>query len=77
MSSINKESQNWCYNFIFKGTVYIIIFFSYKMSLSKFLGHSKEPYGCPHCFPLIMVPKPHLIHKMCFVTPMCTHLPHE
>ncbi len=25
MSSINKQLHNWCYNFIFKGTVYIII----------------------------------------------------
>ncbi len=25
MSSINKQLQNWCYNLIFKGTVYIII----------------------------------------------------
>ncbi len=47
------------------------------MCLSKSLGHFRGPYGLPHCFPLIMVPKPHLIQKMCFKTPMCTHRPYE
>ncbi len=36
------------------------------MSLSKSLGHTREPYGFPHCFPLIVVPKPHLIPKVVF-----------
>ncbi len=47
------------------------------MCLSKSLGHFKGPYVHPHCFPLIMVPKPHLIHEMYCETPMCTHHPHE
>ncbi len=45
------------------------------MHLSKSLGHSRETYGHPHCFQLIVVPKPHLIQKMCFVTP-CVPIVH-
>ncbi len=33
MSSINKQSQNLCYNFIFKETVYIIVAVVLKRSI--------------------------------------------
>ncbi len=70
---------------ITKKTILFSLFFikktfiniSYKMCLSKFLGHSREPYGHPHCFLLVVAQKTHLIQKMCFVTLMCTHCPHE
>ncbi len=55
----------------------ILIFFSYKMCLSKSLGHSRVAYGHPIYFPLFIVLKPHIIQMMCYETPMCTHCPHE
>ncbi len=55
--------------------------FSYKMCLSKSLGHSREPYGHPNCFPLFSLKTTynlkdvfwdtHVFPLSTWVTPQC------